>query len=501
MSDGSFKVSRRWVLAGLLSGVADVALGDTLARSPMPRARPGEVRVSRVPSAEALIAKAALGGKIGFVVADARTGAVLESHNPLLALPPASTAKTITTLYALDALGGGYRFRTQLVATGPVSGGRIQGDLVLVGSGDPVLNTDDLGELASRLKAAGVREVTGAFRYYDRVLPKLETIDPGQPDHVGYNPAISGLNLNFNRVHFEWKRAQSGWSVSMDARAARFRPEVSVARMRVVQRAAPIYTYASAKGVDQWTVASAALGKGGSRWLPVRKPGAYAAEVFQTLARSYGIRLPRAVAATGGAPHGTVLAERASPPLNDILREMLKYSTNVTAEIVGMTATRARSGKVPASLASSAGQMQSWLSGTIGGGKARFVDHSGLEPQSHIPASDMVRALVWDRPKGQLRGLMKEIPMRDTQGKVVKNHPVKIQAKTGTLNFVSALTGYVSAPDGSELAFAIFTANEARRSRIPRVERERPDGARGWARRSRTLQGALIARWAALYGK
>jgi len=499
MSDRDFTVTRRVLLAGLMAGVAQAALAEPLARSLVPRPRPADYRKRAVAGAEALIAKAGLGGKVAFAVADARTGLMLEAKNPVLPMPPASTAKAITALYALDALGAGYRFRTQLVATGPVEGGRVAGDLVLSGGGDPVLNTDRLGDLAARLKAAGVREVAGRFLYYDGALPALRAIDPGQPEHVGYNPAVSGLNLNFNRVHFEWKRASGGWTVTMDARAERYRPQVSVARMRVVDRKTPVYTYADGNGIDNWTVASAALGNGGSRWLPVRRPGAYAAEVFHTLARSHGIALPRPAEA-GAAPRGTVVAEEASPELSPILREMLKYSTNMTAEAVGMTASRIRAGRVPASLRASAGAMGDWLQAGVGAKKARFVDHSGLGPESRMTASDMVRTLVKVGPEGVLKPLMKDVAMRGPDGKPDRSHPVKVRAKTGTLNFVSALAGYVTAEDGTELAFAIFAADEPRRAKLSGASLERPEGGRAWIARARRMQLELIDRWAALYG-
>jgi len=61
-------------------------------------------------------------------------------------------------------------------------------------------------------------------------LPNLDEIDESQLDHLGYNPAISGLNLNFNRVHFEWKRAGGGYSIAMDARSELYKPAVTVAR-------------------------------------------------------------------------------------------------------------------------------------------------------------------------------------------------------------------------------------------------------------------------------
>ncbi len=124
------------------------------------------------------------------MVADARTGGqVLETHNPpLLQMPPASVAKAVTAAYALDALGSEHVFSTRLMATGgPVDGGMIQGDLVLVGGGDPMLDTNGLAAMAARLKAAGgVRGVTGKFRVHaGGALPYQRQIDPGgQPDHL-----------------------------------------------------------------------------------------------------------------------------------------------------------------------------------------------------------------------------------------------------------------------------------------------------------------------------
>ena len=85
---------------------------------------------------------------------------------------------------------------------------------VLAGGGDPTLQTDQLGDLVARLAGTGVRGATGRFLHWAGALPRIDRISDDQPDHVGYNPAISGLNLNFNRVHFEWKRAAGGgWGV------------------------------------------------------------------------------------------------------------------------------------------------------------------------------------------------------------------------------------------------------------------------------------------------
>ncbi|MGC9419955.1 MAG: D-alanyl-D-alanine carboxypeptidase, partial [Rhodovulum sp.] len=339
--------------------------------------------------------------------------------------------------------------------------------------------------------------VRGRFLYDAGALPRLPAIDPGQPAHVGYNPAISGLNLNFNRVHFEWKREGGGYDVTLDARARRFAPAVSVARMQVVDRPGPVYTYSSKGGVDEWTVAQGALGKGGARWLPVRRPALYCAEVFHTLARAAGIALPRPEEAAGPVA-GLVLAEHRSEPLSDILRDMLKYSTNMTAEAVGLSATLAR-GARPASLTASGAAMGAWLSARVGARKARFVDHSGLGDASRMSAVEMVRTLVDLAPGTGLKGLMKQVHLRDGRGRPIYDHPVEIRAKTGTLNFVSGLAGYVTFPTGRDLAFAIFSADIERRAALGPQELERPAGGRSWITRARRLQMALLERWVELY--
>ncbi|MCU0906796.1 MAG: D-alanyl-D-alanine carboxypeptidase/D-alanyl-D-alanine-endopeptidase [Rhodobacteraceae bacterium] len=502
-------LTRRALVGGVLVGIAAPAVARAPDRSLIPPPRPGatdadgatppatsatRVTGPRARSVEDLLAEARLGGQVSFAVADARTGLGLEARARDEPMPPASTAKAITAAYALDQLGPDHRFRTRLVATGPVSGGRLDGDLILMGGGDPTLDTDGLDALARDLVAAGVRQVAGRFLWHDRSLPAVPAIDPDQPDHVGYNPAIAGLNLNYNRVHFEWARGQGGWRVGMDARSDTLRPEVRLASVRVVDRASPVFTYENGGGTERWTVASRALGERGSRWLPTRMPGAYTAEVFAWLAARAGCALP-APERAGGRIEGRAIAERPSGPLTRVARDMLSWSTNLTAETLGLSVAVA-GGAAPARLADSAALMNRWLVARAPGTRPAFVDHSGLSPASRISASDMVAALVALGPDGAMAGLLKDFPMRD-QG---VPHAVAVRAKTGTLNFVSALAGYARLPSGHDLAFAIFTGDLDRRRGVASDDAERPAGGREWSGRARALQRALIDRWATLYG-
>jgi serine-type D-Ala-D-Ala carboxypeptidase/endopeptidase (penicillin-binding protein 4) len=477
-------VTRRSMMGGMAAGLGLGLSGSRVF-----------AQTARLAGPEDLIAAAKLSGKVGYLVANARTGKILEQRDANQQMPPASTLKSITSLYALSTLGPSGRFATRLLATGPVRSGVIQGDLILAGGGDPTLSTDDLADMAAALRAKGVSGVTGRFLVWGGALPYEHEIAGDQPIHVAYNPAVSGLILNSNRVFFEWKRAGNGYQIGMEAKADRNMPTAYTASVAVANRKSPLFTYSEAGGKELWTVAQPALGKAGNRWLPVRHPALYAGDVFQTLARAQGIPLP-GPEELKGLPAGDVLVDHGSTGLRDVLKDMLKYSTNLTAEAVGL-ATSARLG-AGGSLAASGRAMSDWLRAQTGATSARFVDHSGLGAESRISAAEMTGALARLGPGVDLRPILRDIAMRDAQGKVVANHPIKVKAKTGTLNFVSTLTGYVTAPGGAEMVFAIFTGDVARREASARSEA--PEGSRGWIGRSKRLQQQLIERWSTAYG-
>lgn len=486
-------MDRRLFLGGLLTGLATRGRADAPLTSVRPVARPATAARAAVPAGGAadLVAEAKLGGRTCYALFDLKSGEMIEAIDPGRPMPPASTAKAITSLYALEHLGAGYRFATRVIATGPVQGGKVAGDLVLAGGGDPTLTTDGLAELAAALAKQGVRGVEGRFRVWGGALPYIREIDRDQPEWVGYNPAVGGLNLNFNRVNFTWKRQGKDYAVGMNAEDRRFVPQVNVARVSLSERDLPVYAYDEKGGFEDWSVSRQALGGGGSRWLPVRHPDLYAGDVFRTLAAGAGLKLPAPEVASR-APQGRVLAERGSDDLDDILRQMMRYSTNMTAETVGMAASQRRG---VTRHAVSGPEMSAWLGGRAGVEGARFVDHSGLGGASRISAAAMASALVRLGPGARLATLMKEIGVEEDGVRL----PATVHAKTGTLNFVSALTGYFTAPGGRQMVFAIFSADVDRRDALGMSERERPKGGKAWVKRARGLQHDLIGRWASLY--
>ena len=482
-------LSRRALLIGGVSSFATSICAD----APLTSLRP-VARALSENGVERFIDRAGLAGKVGFVAADLATGQIVEAVSPDLPQPPASVTKAFTALYGLETLGSDFQFETRLIAAGDVQDGVLDGDLILAGGGDPNLVTDDLAALAQSLKAAGLREVKGDFLVWDDALINLDEIDPAQADYLGYNPTVTGLNLNFNRVHFEWKRTDEAFTTAMDARSENHRPAVTVSRMQIVDRASPVFTYRDNGDVDDWTVAKSALNNAGSRWLPVRHPALYCGEVFASFARSQGIVLKPAKE-IAVLPDGPVLAVHRGLPLTGLMRAMLRFSTNLTAEATGLKATAVAADQ-NRGLRTSALSMARWAAARASGIAPDFVDHSGLGDASRVTAADMTRFLMADGVKGALQPIMKDIPLVNAQREVIQNSAVSIRAKTGTLNFVSSLAGYMRTSSGRDLAFAYFAADLEARAEGKLHGSENPPGARSWNTKARSLQQRILQHWA-----
>ena len=145
------------------------------------------------------------GARVGFVLYDLADGEKLAGRNENELFIPASTTKIATTVAALNILGPNYRFDTQLLATGTIAGGVLNGNLYLQGGGDPLLQPQDLMALAQRLKDAGVSSISGQFFYDTSLLAATGQISARWPDNARYNPGVDALSLDFNKTLLTWR--------------------------------------------------------------------------------------------------------------------------------------------------------------------------------------------------------------------------------------------------------------------------------------------------------
>jgi D-alanyl-D-alanine carboxypeptidase/D-alanyl-D-alanine-endopeptidase (penicillin-binding protein 4) len=186
-----------------------------------------------------------------------------------------------------------------------------------------------------------------------------------------------------------------------------------------------------------------------------------------------------------------VIGVHHSDPLSVIVKSMLRFSTNLSAEVLGLMASGERG-----SLSASAATMNTWAQTRLGLANATFKDHSGLSDRTRISPVSFARAMARaEQTFPEFAPLLKPIKSRQFNGTLDKTGRAQIAAKTGTLNFVSALGGY-QISEGRKIAFAIFVQDFGKRAKVDLAKNDRPRGASNWAKRARRLHHGLLYRWA-----
>ncbi len=118
------------------------------------------------------------------------------------ALTPASLTKLFTCFSALYTLGTNFEYKTKIYHTGNIIDGVLNGDLYIVGAGDPLFSTDDLRSMVAEIANKGIKEIKGNIiadgSYFDDIYDRLDY--SGDKDRVQPVQAITGLSINNNIV-------------------------------------------------------------------------------------------------------------------------------------------------------------------------------------------------------------------------------------------------------------------------------------------------------------
>jgi len=436
-------------------------------------------------------------GRTGYILVDAETGATLDARAAGDSFIPASTTKSITTLVTLSTLAPTTRFVTRIHATGPLIDGVLDGDLTLVGGGDSALDTADLAQLAKALRVKGLRRVRGRFEVTGIDGPVRPVLNAQQPLQAGYNPAIGPLCLNFNRALLRWRNRGGALDLSTYAYA----DDHSVPARWVAFRAGrgattPLHTESGAR--ETWTIPAQDLRRDGERWFPVRRPALYAATVFRDLCAEQGVTLPDPIE-TPLVPTGAPLALHQSDVVFAQVKKMMKYSTNLSAEMLGIAAAQRIDGTA-ATVEDAARATTGWLrrEGIVQGDPV-LENHSGLSTRSRLTPRQMADILrAGDRRFGSgFSGLHTTGKLRGSKAGLP---PYSFQTKTGTMHFVRCLAGFVEV-EGRRAIFVIFSMDDDRRAvldaRYSPYDERKPRGAGRWLRQALDHENALLRSWIA----
>jgi len=386
---------------------------------------------------------------------------------------PASTIKLLTTLVALDVLGPAYQWRTDVFVLGELADGQLDGDLAIKGYGDPFLVTERVWQLLRRVRHAGVQQITGDLLLDDSWFDVGE-YDPGAFDHQplrAYNVAPNALLMNFKVVRYWFEPDLIDGSVNVRLEPPLHNVQVEN-QLRLTNKSCSGYqrgiTISTNERVDEVTL-SGRFPTGCKRYAMDRATlphNEFVYGLFKTLWEESG-------GSFAGEWRNVVLDEELesldplqplepivsfkSLPLAEIIARVNKNSNNVMARHLLYTLGAEVAG-APGSEAGGKAVIAKWLSDNGLGSASTAIDNgAGLSRQTRTSAREMAQMLrfAWQQPympeylaSLSLSGLDGTLRRRFENTELIG----QAHLKTGSMDHVTAIAGYLQARSGRRFA-------------------------------------------------
>jgi serine-type D-Ala-D-Ala carboxypeptidase/endopeptidase (penicillin-binding protein 4) len=433
-------------------------------------------------------------GEWGLLVVDRVTGETLYEKNADKYFVPASNMKLLTTALALDTLGADYRFRTTIETNGALDAdGKLAGDLILVGRGDPNLSNRKfpfdtkeefdgppekaLAEIADMIAARGVKEISGDIVGDDSYFPRERYPDGWEVDDIvwEYGAAISAIVVDDNTVTLTLtpgEKAGDAVGAVVEPITPDFVVRNEVATAGAKEKADLRLT--REPGASTVVVSGMLPAKGLSRKLvlAIQEPAEHAAALLARLLTERGVK----IAGKTRAQHDpdpaeasrTVLAEHLSLRLGDAVKLVNKISQNLHTEVLLRTAAR-QGGRwnepedllnVPKSFYAKVGIREDDVIQTDGSGLSR---HDLVTPRAFVTLLQYAEKQKW------FPEYYASLPIAGVDGTLnerMKEAAIagRIHAKTGSVAHVRTLSGYAETVGGRTLIFSFLSNNQEGRN-------------------------------------
>jgi D-alanyl-D-alanine carboxypeptidase/D-alanyl-D-alanine-endopeptidase (penicillin-binding protein 4) len=408
---------------------------------------------------------------VGVQIQSMNSGRILYQYNANNYFTPASTFKTFTAVAALSYLGPDYVFKTQLLSTAStVNQGVLHSDIYLKFAGDPTLTYNDLSQLLATLTKSGVHTIQGNV-YVDASLFDDEWIAPGLSDeeqHFCYAASMSAVILNKNCYSFELVPGRPGQHAllknSLTSQFVNFNNSVVTSTRRMRGGCAlNVKTDANNNYVLSGCLRRNIRGVGFG--VPIRNPKIYGLYVTRALLRHLGIQVTGKIELEKTPPHLIVLAEHNSAPLAALVKHMLKKSDNIIAEALYKKLGAALYGEGTWITGKQAVMQILEKNAHIDFREVRLIDGSGLSPYNQVSPLAMSQLLHYAFHDNNIRQpFLNALPLSGVDGTLrnrMGNNGMlrRVRAKTGTINHVTGLAGYVQTNHNEILSFVVFVNN------------------------------------------
>ena len=417
----------------------------------------------------------------------------IDYHGKQMALP-ASTQKVITALAALLQLGPDFRFTTTLESKGTVDNGVLKGDLVARFGGDPTLKRQNIRNMVATLKKSGVQKIEGNILIDTSIFASHDKA-PGWPWNdmtqcFSAPPAAAIIDRNCFSVSLY--SAQKPGDLAY-IRVASYYPVNMFSQVRTLARGSSEGQYCELDVVpgdlNRFTLTGCLPQRTDPLPLAfaIQDGASYAGAIIKAELKEAGITYTGTLLRqTQVNEPGTVIASTQSAPLHDLLKIMLKKSDNMIADTVFRMIGHARFG-VPGTWRAGSDAVRQILRQQAGVdiGNTIIADGSGLSRHNLIAPATMMQVLQYIAQHDNELNYISMLPLAGYDGSLQYRAGLheagvdgKVSAKTGSLQGVYNLAGFITTASGQRMAFVQYLSGYAvepadqRNRRIPLVRFE-----------------------------
>ncbi|WP_445174332.1 D-alanyl-D-alanine carboxypeptidase/D-alanyl-D-alanine endopeptidase [Microcoleus sp.] len=409
----------------------------------------------------------------GILIQPLSSTATLYSRDAQKYFIPASNVKLLTTAAALQKLGADFRIKTSVYSDE-------NGSLYVVGRGDPSITEDQLESLAQQLKRRGVdrvNELIGDDSYFQgsAVNPNWEWEDA----QAGYGAPINSLIFNQNAIELLLSPQELGQPLKVTFAEPKLANQWQIQNNSVTVAQNESEFIEVGREFDRPAILVSGQLKVGaeseSAYVAVVNPANNFLQHFQQVLAAEGIPVKQALVASVSRNFNQELATVESPPLAELVRETNRESNNLYAEVLlrllgkvtgKMPVPQTLTGKMPVPQEDTGEiglkELKTALT-QLGVNPNSYIlaDGSGLSRHNLISPEALVQTLRFMANSPAASIYRQSLPIAGESG-TLKNrlnstpNRVILQAKTGTLSGVSALSGYIEVPDYEPLVFSII---------------------------------------------
>ena len=397
---------------------------------------------------------------ISLKVVDLASGQVVYDRRGDQLMTPASNLKIYTGACALAKLGADHLFETKIRLAGSINNGELDGDLVLIGGGDPFISMTDLRNMAAAVvEKVQLKRVRGAVRV-DNSRYRLPLKGPGwmwDDDPFYFNMSITPLMVDFNVLTVQVESQPDGqpnvqlvpptdWPPLQVIRAESDsdradRPAVSVTRQ-------PFQEPIVVRNADSVSAADSPS----EHRLTMHDPAPWVAAVFERMLADLGVEFETPAASKVPRIDPPLVMSFRGAKLRDILKHFQVESENAIGEMLLHEIAIADGVEAP-NWKDGAAAMTRWLIDEAGlkEGSFRLADGSGLSRYNLIAADSSIRLLQYMDGHQSRAAFFDSLPTYDVAG------TLPVQAKGGSMSSVSTCSGVIRTPGGKRLAFSYLT--------------------------------------------